>query len=92
MPKSNCEDLWIGMMYQTELAKFDPKQEKFEIIPIPAELNSDVSQQSMVMPSNAAADGKVWTNKGRCRAKRAIDAQNRANKERHPALAGCRSI
>jgi virginiamycin B lyase len=53
---------WLAMMFQTGLAKFDPRTKTFQTFPIPAALNSDSAQQSMVMPKGLAADGKVWTN------------------------------
>ena len=43
-------NLWLGMMLQGGLAKFDPKTEKFQCIALPAKINSDVAQQAMVVP------------------------------------------
>jgi virginiamycin B lyase len=53
---------WLAMMFQGGLAKFDPRSKKFQIFPIPAEMNTDATQQSMVMPRQSHVDGKVWTN------------------------------
>jgi streptogramin lyase len=53
---------WLALMFQSGLAEFDPRQQKFRIFPIPSPLNSDTMQQSMVMPRHANVDGKVWTN------------------------------
>jgi virginiamycin B lyase len=53
---------WLAMMFQTGLAKFDTHSKTFQLYPIPAALNSDTAQQSMVMPKGVAADGRVWTN------------------------------
>jgi streptogramin lyase len=61
------------MMYQTGVAKFDPKYGTFEVIPIPANVDSDVAQQSMVMPLNSAVDGKLWTNNVATRALLRLD-------------------
>ena len=54
--------LWIAMMYQGGLARFDKKAESFQLFPVPAALGNDATQQSMVMPAHADVDGKVWTN------------------------------
>jgi virginiamycin B lyase len=55
-------NLWLAMMFQTGLAKFDRQRQTFRMFPIPPELNSDTLQQSMVMPRHSNIDGKVWTN------------------------------
>jgi len=54
--------LWIGLMLQGGIARFDPKTEQFAIIPLPKEINTNASQQAMVMPSSREVDGKVWMN------------------------------
>jgi virginiamycin B lyase len=56
------ENLWVSLMYQGGIAKFDRKAEKFQVYPIPKEWQGDHTQQSMVSPSNSHVDGKVWTN------------------------------
>ncbi len=56
------QNLWISLMYQGGIAKFDRKSEKFQIYPVPKEWQGDHTQQSMVSPSNSDVDGKVWTN------------------------------
>jgi streptogramin lyase len=53
---------WLAMMFQGGLAKFDTRSKTFQTFSIPAALNSDAAQQSMVMPRSDAVDGKVWTN------------------------------
>jgi virginiamycin B lyase len=55
-------NLWLALMFQTGLARFDMATKTFRIFPLPADLNDDAMQQSMVMPGAANADGKVWTN------------------------------
>jgi streptogramin lyase len=42
--------------------KFDIKARKFQLFRLPPEMNTDASQQSMVMPRRSHIDGKVWTN------------------------------
>jgi streptogramin lyase len=53
---------WLSMMFQGGLMKFDTHTKAFRHYPLPAELNSDTAQQSMVMPRQSHVDGKVWTN------------------------------
>ena len=53
---------WLALMFQGGLAKFDVKTQTFETFPIPAPMNNDTTQQSMVMPRQWHVDGKVWTN------------------------------
>ncbi len=56
------ENLWVALMYQGGIAKFDRKSEKFQIFSLPKEWQRDHTQQSMVTPTYAHVDGKVWTN------------------------------
>jgi virginiamycin B lyase len=53
---------WLAMMFQAGLAKFDPRTGKFELYPVQAELNTDTTQESLLMPGRLDVDGKVWTN------------------------------
>ena len=53
-------NIWIGMMNQTGVAKFDRKTEKFQFFSLPAALRTDDSQQAMVAPTHWEVDGKVW--------------------------------
>ena len=62
METDQANNIWLAMMFQTGLAKFDRRLQTFQIFPIPPELNSDAMQQSMVMPRHSDVDGKVWTN------------------------------
>lgn len=55
-------NLWLAMMYQGGLARFDRATGAFRLFPVAPELNGEPPQQSMVMPGRARADGKVWTN------------------------------
>jgi streptogramin lyase len=56
------ENLWVSLMYQGGIAKFDRKTEKFDVYPVPKEWQGNHTQQSMVSPTNSHVDGKVWTN------------------------------
>jgi virginiamycin B lyase len=55
-------DLWVGLMLQAGVAKFDRRNEKFTMYPVPKDINTDASQQAMVMPHATDVDGKVWMN------------------------------
>jgi streptogramin lyase len=54
-------NLWLGMMYQAGVAKFDPKTEKFQFWQLPAERNRNDSQLNMVTMQHHI-DGKLWVN------------------------------
>jgi virginiamycin B lyase len=53
--------LWIGLMYQAGVAKFDKARENFQLFALPAEWQSNAAQMGMVTPTHADVDGKVWT-------------------------------
>jgi streptogramin lyase len=54
--------LWLGMMYQPALAKFDPATSKFEtMLKIPDSMSDKITQLNMVS-LNYKVDGKIWTN------------------------------
>ncbi len=54
-------NLWLGMMYQAGIAKFDRKSEKLKVWSLPPEVNIDAAQVNMVSPQRSDVDGKVWT-------------------------------
>ena len=54
-------NLWMGMMYQASIAKFDPKAEQFTYFPVAPERNKDDTQLNMVT-LNQNVDGKIWVN------------------------------
>jgi streptogramin lyase len=56
------ENVWVSLMYQGGIAKFDRKTEQFTTYPVPKEWQGNHTQQSMVSPANSHVDGKVWTN------------------------------
>jgi virginiamycin B lyase len=53
---------WRALMFQGGLARFNVKTKTFRLFPIPPAMNTDATQQSMVMPRQSHVDGKVWTN------------------------------
>ncbi|HEY6255126.1 MAG TPA: carboxypeptidase regulatory-like domain-containing protein [Xanthobacteraceae bacterium] len=55
------DNMWIGMMYQGAMAKFDPRAEKFQIFNLPPEMNKDMAQVNMVRAESVGVDGKVWS-------------------------------
>jgi streptogramin lyase len=55
-------NLWVSMMYQAGLTKFDRKKKEATAYPIPAAWQTGSTQQSMVAPIASNVDGKVWTN------------------------------
>jgi virginiamycin B lyase len=54
-------NLWLGMMYQGALARFDKKTESLRIWSLPKTANIDAAQVNMVSPQSSSIDGKVWT-------------------------------
>jgi streptogramin lyase len=53
-------NLWVGLMYQTGVARFDRATETFRIYPIPADWQKEATQQSHLAVAGSKADGKVW--------------------------------
>ncbi len=53
-------NLWLGLMFQSGVAKFDKKTEKFEMIKLPADMIKPDSQQAMVGPQHWTVDNKLW--------------------------------
>ena len=54
------QNLWLGMMYQASIAKFDRKTETFQVWNIPQEQNKPNTQINMTSPMHIGVDGKVW--------------------------------
>jgi len=55
------QNLWLGMMYQASIAKFDKKTETFQVWTVPSDLNKANTQINMTSPMHIGVDGKVWT-------------------------------
>jgi virginiamycin B lyase len=53
-------NLWIGLMYQTGVAKFDRSTETFQIYPLPLDWQKDGTQQSHLSVAATKVDGKAW--------------------------------
>ena len=53
-------NLWIAMMYQGGVAKFDKKSQTFKTWAVPKEWQTDATQQAFMSPNASHVDGKVW--------------------------------
>src|SRR3984893_2480669 len=53
-------NLWIVMMYQGGVARFDKKTGTFQTWKVPQEWQTDATQQAFVTPTSSGVDGKVW--------------------------------
>ncbi len=53
-------NLWLGMMYQGGVARFDKKTETFKVWSVPKEWQTDAAQTGHLDPSATHIDGKVW--------------------------------
>src|SRR5438876_1192904 len=76
-------NLWLGMMFQGGIAKFDRKKETFSTWSLPPEVNRDMTQVNMTSPSSSHVDGKVWTNNNGFAALDRLDAQRSGAEARH---------
>ncbi len=54
------DDLWIGVMYQGAIAKFDRGTNQFKSWAIPKELDSDAGQLGHLAVTGTHVDNKVW--------------------------------
>ncbi len=54
------ENIWMGTMYQGNLAKYDRKTKTFQTWGSPDFKNRDEARIAMVMPINSDVDGQVW--------------------------------
>jgi virginiamycin B lyase len=52
--------IWMGMMYQGVIERFDPNTEKFETWKSPKFGQGDGARTAMVTPTRLNVDGKVW--------------------------------
>jgi virginiamycin B lyase len=53
-------DMWMGMMYQGALAKFDRKTETIKTYSLPKQWNDEAAQPNM-LGMRYDVDGKIWT-------------------------------
>jgi virginiamycin B lyase len=55
-------NIWVAMMLQGGVARFDRAAKKFDVFPVPKDWLSDRTQESMIAPYSANVDGTVYTN------------------------------
>lgn len=55
-------NIWIAMMYQGGIARFDPRAKALRVFKLPARWQADHTQESMVSPNYAYVNNRVWTN------------------------------
>ena len=53
-------NLWLGLMFQGGVAKFDKRTGQFTMFQVPEKWRKDSTQQGMVTPTRLNVDGKVW--------------------------------
>lgn len=53
-------NVWLGMMYQGSIAKFDRATQKFQTWSAPKFMENDEARLAMVDPTHINLDGKVW--------------------------------
>jgi virginiamycin B lyase len=53
-------NMWVAMMYQGGVAKFDKKTQTFKTWAVPKEWQTDATQQAFMSPNASHVDGKVW--------------------------------
>jgi len=51
---------WVGVMYQSAIAKFDKKTEKFRMWSTPKEWDTDAGQLGHIAIEGTHSDNKVW--------------------------------
>ena len=51
---------WVGVMYQSAIAKFDKKSEKFQMWQTPKEWDTDAGQLGHLAITGTHSDNKVW--------------------------------
>ncbi|TMH42207.1 MAG: hypothetical protein E6H56_05835 [Betaproteobacteria bacterium] len=51
---------WVGVMYQSAIAKFDRKTEKFQMWSTPKEWDTDAGQLGHIAIEGTPSDSKVW--------------------------------
>jgi streptogramin lyase len=53
-------EIWLSLMYQGGVARFNSKTETFETWSVPQQWQTDATQQAFVSPNASDVDGKVW--------------------------------
>lgn len=53
-------NIWMANQFQAALVKFDPRTERFETFPLPAEFDHPATQLNLMAVNHLGVDGKVW--------------------------------
>jgi virginiamycin B lyase len=53
-------NLWIALMYNAAVAKFDRKTRTMQTFQIPKEWQGDATLQAFLSPASSHVDGKIW--------------------------------
>jgi streptogramin lyase len=53
-------NLWLALMFQGGVAKYDKKADKFTMYPVPDKFHTKATQQAMLAPMHDDVDNKVW--------------------------------
>ncbi len=53
-------DIWVSMMYQSGVARFNKTTGQFQTWSVPKQWQTDATQQAFVSPAASDVDGKVW--------------------------------
>jgi virginiamycin B lyase len=53
-------NMWVAMMYQGGVARFDKNTQTFKTWAVPKEWQTDATQQAFMSPNASHVDGKVW--------------------------------
>lgn len=70
--------IWVAMMYQAAVARFDPKTETFRTWSIPKKNSPGVTQIPQVVVDHANVDGKIWVDDASNAGVHRIDLQSGA--------------
>ncbi len=70
-------NLWLAMMFQAGVARFDMATRTFQIFPVQAALNNNATQQSMVMPQVVEGGRQSLEQRGRQAVDHAARSQDR---------------
>lgn len=71
-------NLWLALMFQAGVARFDPRTETMETFQLPPDLLTETSQQGMVAPHAIGVDNKLWMVATDLRALYRMDLDSRA--------------
>jgi virginiamycin B lyase len=53
-------NLWLALMFQSGVAKYDVKADTFTMFPVPEKMRTNATQQPMLSPTHWTVDSKIW--------------------------------